>query len=162
PATAATKIVTPARPPATASSGPKTQAVWTGVDRVIAAGDIHGDYEQFTAVLKSAGLIDFFAKWNRGCPPPGPTRGRVGRGPNSRAIMDLLQKLEKQAAAAGGGVHCLIGNHEAMNIYGDLRYVSAGEFASYRTELSGANREASDGDRSAAPTAAATISSPET
>src|SRR5262249_50986944 len=42
------------------------------------------------------------------------------------------------------------------------RYVSAGEFASYRTELSGANREASDGDRSAAPTAAATISSPET
>ena len=40
-------------------------------------------------------------------------------------------KLEKQAAAAGGAVHALIGNHEAMNVYGDLRYVSPGEFASY-------------------------------
>jgi hypothetical protein len=47
--------------------------------------------------------------------------------------MDLLMRLEKQAADAGGGVHTLIGNHEAMNIYGDLRYVSPGEYASYAT-----------------------------
>ncbi len=46
--------------------------------------------------------------------------------------MDLLIELEKQAAKAGGRVHALVGNHEAMNLYGDLRYVSAGEYAAFR------------------------------
>src|SRR5258706_1105277 len=40
-------------------------------------------------------------------------------------------RLEPQARRAGGYVHALIGNHEAMNMLGDLRYTSAGEFASY-------------------------------
>jgi hypothetical protein len=47
--------------------------------------------------------------------------------------MDLLMKLQQQASAAGGYVHVLLGNHEAMNIYGDLRYVSPGDFASFAT-----------------------------
>ncbi len=38
--------------------------------------------------------------------------------------------LEKQAKRAGGHVHALIGNHEAMNIVGFLDYVSKEEFAS--------------------------------
>ena len=41
--------------------------------------------------------------------------------------------LEKQAAKAGGYVHPLIGNHEAMNLYGDLRYTTPGEFAAFKT-----------------------------
>jgi hypothetical protein len=45
--------------------------------------------------------------------------------------MDLLMKLEKQAKKAGGCVHCLIGNHDAMNVYGDLRYVTPEEFAAF-------------------------------
>ena len=55
-------------------------------------------------------------------------------GPDSRKIMDLLMRLEKQATAAGGGVHCLIGNHEAMDMYGDLRFVSPGEFSAFRPQ----------------------------
>jgi hypothetical protein len=50
-------------------------------------------------------------------------------------------KLEKQARHAGGEVHCLIGNHESMNLYGDLRYVSAADFAEYQTEQSEALRQ---------------------
>lgn len=38
-------------------------AVWTGVERVIAIGDVHGDYESFAAVLRSAGLIDKDGNW---------------------------------------------------------------------------------------------------
>ncbi len=45
--------------------------------------------------------------------------------------MDLLMRLEKQAPLQGGAVHCLIGNHEAMNLTGDYRYVSEGEAASH-------------------------------
>jgi hypothetical protein len=48
-------------------------------------------------------------------------------------VLDLLMELQKQAPKAGGKVHAMIGNHEAMNIYGDLRYVIPEEYASFRT-----------------------------
>ena len=31
-------------------------------------------------------------------------------------------------------MHALIGNHEAMNIYGDLRYTTPEEFAAFRND----------------------------
>jgi hypothetical protein len=45
--------------------------------------------------------------------------------------MDLLMRVEDEAAIAGGKVHVLIGNHEAMNLIGDLRYVSKAEYAAF-------------------------------
>ena len=36
---------------------------WTGVDRVVAIGDLHGDYGQYIEVMKSAGLINKSGKW---------------------------------------------------------------------------------------------------
>jgi hypothetical protein len=126
--------------PRTASEVPNT---WTGVGRIIAVGDIHGDYEQFTGVLASAGLIDGDANWTGGKTHLVQTGDVLDRGPDSRAIMDLLIKLQKQAAAAGGAVHALLGNHEAMNLYGDLRYVSPGELASYAINPNEASREVS-------------------
>jgi hypothetical protein len=45
-------------------------------------------------------------------------------------------ELEKQARKAGGMVHALIGNHEAMNMYGDLRYAVPEEFTAFRTPAS--------------------------
>ena len=47
--------------------------------------------------------------------------------------MDLLMKLEQQSVAAGGRVHALIGNHEAMVMYGDYRAVLPDEYAEFRT-----------------------------
>jgi len=106
--------------------------VWEGVERIVAVGDVHGDYDQLVAVLKSAGLIDEQLNWTAGKTHLVQTGDILDRGPDSRKAMDLLMRLEKQAEEAGGYVHALIGNHEAMNVYGDLRYTSAGEFASYR------------------------------
>ena len=51
----------------------------------------------------------------------------LDRGPDSRKAMDLLMKLEGQAADAGGAVHPLIGNHEAMVLLNDWRYVHPAE-----------------------------------
>ena len=45
-----------------------------------------------------------------------------------RAILELLQGLVAEAAAAGGAVHLLNGNHEMMNVALDLRYVTAGGY----------------------------------
>ena len=51
-------------------------------------------------------------------------------------IIEHLQKLEKQAKKAGGRLHLLIGNHEHMNITGDLRYVHPGEYEAFETRNS--------------------------
>lgn len=110
--------------------------VWNNVDRIVAVGDVHGDYEHLVTVLRFAELIDAAGNWTGGKTHLVQTGDVVDRGPQSRKAMDLLMKLEAQAREAGGYVHALIGNHEAMNIYGDLRYVSAAEFATYQADSS--------------------------
>ena len=144
----------PASAPVTGVAAPPIQNVWSGVDRVVAVGDVHGDYEQFTAVLASAGLIDGNGDWVGGRTRLVQTGDVVDRGPDSKAVMDLLMKLEKQAAAAGGGVHCLIGNHEAMDVYGDLRYVSPGEYSSYAPASAAPGRISYDSARTRLTSAA--------
>jgi hypothetical protein len=112
------------------------QHTWNGVERVIAVGDVHGDYEQFFEALRSSGLIDGHGNWIGGRTHLVQTGDILDRGPDSRKVMDLLMHLEPQADRAGGKVHVLLGNHEAMNLYGDLRYVSPGEIAAFRDDHS--------------------------
>ncbi|MBL0334478.1 MAG: hypothetical protein IPP73_03875 [Chitinophagaceae bacterium] len=38
-------------------------------------------------------------------------------------VLWLIYSLEDQAKAAGGYVHYILGNHEIMNLDGDIRYV---------------------------------------
>jgi hypothetical protein len=115
--------------------------VWTGVERVVAVGDIHGDADQLVSVLRSARLLDDQGKWSGGTAHLVQTGDILDRGPDSRKAMDLLIRLEGEALKAGGRVHCLIGNHEAMNLYGDLRYVSQGEIDAFRDANSGKARD---------------------
>jgi hypothetical protein len=114
---------------------------WKNVDRIVAVGDVHGDLAQFTGVLRAAGVIDREENWSGGKAHLVQTGDLLDRGPDSRKLIELLMKLEKQARAAGGEVHCLVGNHEAMNLYGDLRYVSAADYAAYQTPDSAALRD---------------------
>lgn len=124
---------TPLAAPALIAAAPQSsKSVWTGVERVVAVGDIHGDYEQLTAVLRSALVIDNSDNWVGGKTHLVQTGDVLDRGPDARRVMDLLIKLETQAQAAGGHVHCLLGSHEAMNLYGDLRFVAPAEFEEYR------------------------------
>ncbi len=117
------------------------QDTWTDVSRVVAVGDVHGDYKAFTEVLHSAGVIDGKGRWSGGATHLVQTGDLLDRGGESRKVMDLLMSLEKQAPKAGGAVHVLLGNHEAMNIYGDLRYVSGGDFNAFRDGNSADLRE---------------------
>jgi hypothetical protein len=114
---------------------------WTGVDRVVAIADIHGDYGQYIKAMRSAGLVDKSGKWSGGETHLVQTGDIPDRGPDTIKIIDDLVKLAKQAKKAGGYVHLLIGNHEAMNVEGDLRYVSPGEFAAFKTRNSARLRE---------------------
>lgn len=104
---------------------------WTGVERVVAIGDLHGDYKQYLNVMRSAGLINKSGKWAGGKTHLVQTGDVLDRGDDSRKIVDHLVKLAKQAKRKGGYIHLLIGNHEAMNVTGDLRYVTKGEFKAF-------------------------------
>lgn len=109
---------------------------WTGVERVVAIGDLHGDYGQYIKVMQSAGLINKGGKWSGGETHLVQTGDITDRGDDSRKIIDHLVKLKKQAKKKGGYVHLLIGNHETMNVIGDLRYVAPGEFKAFATKNS--------------------------
>lgn len=124
--------------------GLAAEDVWQGVERVVAVGDVHGDLEQFVKVLRFAGLIDEEMNWSGGKTHLVQTGDVLDRGPAVRGCLDLLMKLETQAPKQGGRVHCLLGNHEPMNLYGDLRYVSAATLEGFRGPKSKAS-----GDRPA-------------
>ena len=83
-------------------------------ERIVAVGDVHGGYEEFTAVLRMAGVIDAANRWTGGKTHLVQTGDIPDRGPDSRKAFDLLMTLEREAKKAGGQVHALIGNHEAM------------------------------------------------
>jgi hypothetical protein len=125
--------------PATADQGGPFE--WRGVERIVAIGDLHGDYEQYQKVMRDAGLINPRGKWTGGKTHLVQTGDVVDRGPDSMKIIEHLQDLRKQAQRKGGRVHTLIGNHEAMISYGDLRYVHAGEYQYFTNRKSAALRE---------------------
>jgi Icc-related predicted phosphoesterase len=116
-----------------ASCGPvfAQDCVWTGVARTVAVGDVHGDYGQFVKTLRAAGVIDDKSNWIGGKTHLVQTGDVLDRGPESRNVMNLLMELEEQSLKKGGRVHALIGNHEAMVLAGDLRYVDPGEYAAF-------------------------------
>jgi hypothetical protein len=111
------------------------------VARVVAVGDVHGGYDNFVSVLRMAGLVDKKAHWSGGEAHLVQNGDLLDRGTEARRVLDLMIRLEKEAKNAGGRVHALLGNHEVMNMFGDLRYVSPEEYESYRTPKSVERRE---------------------
>ncbi|HUG54633.1 MAG TPA: metallophosphoesterase [Vicinamibacteria bacterium] len=118
------------------------EEAWPSVERVLAVGDVHGDLEPLLALLRAGGVLDERGRWSGGRTHLVQTGDRVDRGPDSRKVMDLLMRLQKEARKAKGMVHPLTGNHEAMNLLGDLRYVIPEEFAAFRTPDSSRLRDA--------------------
>jgi hypothetical protein len=131
-------ILSPLAPAAAAAP----QVEWKGIERVVAFADVHGAYAELTALLQSQGIVDGDLQWSAGKTHVVSLGDLLDRGADSRKVMDLLMRLQTGAAAAGGQVHVVVGNHEAMNVLGDLRYVSRGEYASYEDDEDSATREA--------------------
>jgi hypothetical protein len=108
-----------------------------GVERVVAIGDVHGARDELVALLKDVGLVDEELRWSGGRAHLVSIGDLLDRGDYGRQVMDLMMRLQQEAAAAGGAVHVLLGNHEVMNLTGDLRYVSEGDYAQFGSEARG-------------------------
>lgn len=109
--------------------------------RIVAVADVHGASDAFASILRRAGLINEKLQWTGGTAVFVQTGDLMDRGPGVRAIFDMLMALEPQAQAAGGRVHLLMGNHEAMNLLGITRDTSPEAFASFADAQSEARRE---------------------
>lgn len=111
------------------------------VERIIAVGDIHGDFNYLIHLLKVARVIDNNDKWIGGntyvvqlgdtidnCRPNFKHCDEKDATPNDKPddlkILKYLEKLHEEASKKNGAVISLMGNHELMNILGDMSYVS--------------------------------------
>lgn len=100
--------------------------------RIVAIGDLHGDLGATRSALRLAGAIDDSDSWIGGELIVVQTGDQLDRGDEEQAILELLDRLQDEARAAGGALHILNGNHELMNARPDLRYVTEGGFADFR------------------------------
>ena len=104
---------------------------WSGVDRMVVIPDIHGAYPEFVKLLQATGIVDDALNWVGGSAHLVSLGDLLDRGAQSREVMNLLMRLQREAPELGGRVHVVAGNHEVMNLFGDLRYVSEAEFAAF-------------------------------
>lgn len=85
--------------------------------------DIHGEYDILVELLRNQKIVDARLRWAFG-------RGQVvflgdvfDRGAHQLEVLWLIYQLQGEAAAAGGDVEFLLGNHELMALRGDARYL---------------------------------------
>jgi hypothetical protein len=110
--------------------------------RIVAIGDVHGAYDEFVAILTRSGLIDAAQGWSGGRSMLVQTGDYTDRGAKVREVLDLLMAIEEKARKRGGQVTTLLGNHEVLNIIGDLRYVTPEICKAFIDAQSEARREA--------------------
>jgi len=108
--------------------------------RVVAVGDLHGDYTAWLDIARGAGLIDPAGHWAGGKTILVQLGDVTDREPDSLKIIRSLQQLQREAPRKGGRVVVVLGNHEAMNLLGDNRYTTAGEYAAMVDAQSAARR----------------------
>ena len=95
-----------------------------GIENWVALSDVHGQHDLFIEILSAQGIIDEEQQWTY-------DQGHLviigdifDRGDKVTESLWFLFNLEKQAAADGGKVHMILGNHELMVMHADLRFVN--------------------------------------
>ena len=109
--------------------------------RIVAVVDLHGDYGAWLDIARAAGIIDAASHWAGGRTTLVQLGDIVDREPDSLQIIRSLQQLQAEAPRAGGKVVVVLGNHEAMNLLGDNRYTTPGEYTAFADDRSPARRE---------------------
>ena len=109
--------------------------------RIVAIGDLHGDPAALDRVLAMAGLTDTNGAWIASNTTVVFTGDMMDRGPDSRGVLRRIRELQTQGHAVP-----LLGNHEVMNMQGDLRYVAPEDTAGYGGDAARKAALASDGE----------------
>ncbi|KAI9293526.1 Metallo-dependent phosphatase [Neoconidiobolus thromboides FSU 785] len=93
--------------------------------RVVAVGDLHGDYNNMIKILQMSKVINNENEWIGGSHTTLVQTGDVvDRGPDAKKIYNYFMELRKDALSKGGLFIPLLGNHETMNLSEDYKDVS--------------------------------------
>lgn len=82
--------------------------------RIHVIGDVHGMIDQLRATLHGAGLIDEAGRWSGGRDELWVAGDLTDRGRDGIGVIDLLMRLQSEAAGHGGRVGSVLGNHEVL------------------------------------------------
>lgn len=93
--------------------------------KMLIFSDIEGEFGSMRKFLQANKVIDEQFKWIFGDGHLLLVGDFVDRGKQVTEVLWLIYSLEAQAKAVGGYVHYVLGNHEIMNLSGDLRYLNA-------------------------------------
>ena len=84
--------------------------------RLLTIGDIHGEYTKWVALMQRLSLLDARAKWSGGTSRVVLVGDYVDRGRQGLSVLRAIRRLEVEAAAVGGQLIALMGNHDAIMI----------------------------------------------
>jgi hypothetical protein len=93
--------------------------------KMLIFSDIEGEFGAMRKFLQANKVIDDQFNWIFGDGHLLLIGDFVDRGKQVTEVLWLIYSLEDKAHAAGGQVHYVLGNHEIMNLSGDLRYLNA-------------------------------------
>lgn len=87
--------------------------------RLLMLSDIEGQFDRFTALLQSQGVVDETLHWAFGTGHVALAGDFVDRGDDVIPLLWLIYRLEDEAVRAGGRLHYVLGNHELMGLNGN-------------------------------------------
>lgn len=93
--------------------------------KLLVLSDIEGNFKGFKSILIGNKVIDEQLRWRFGKNHLVLLGDFFDRGTNVTECLWLIYKLEEEAEKQGGKVHFILGNHELMNLKGQLKYVRA-------------------------------------
>ena len=97
--------------------------------RLLMLSDIEGQFDKFTALLRTQGVIDDALRWRYGSGHVALVGDFVDRGDDMTAVLWLVYTLQAGADAAGGRLHYVLGNHEHLAMSGRKKYWPRGLLA---------------------------------
>lgn len=92
-------------------------------NKMLVISDIEGNFKGFKSILLGNKIIDNKLNWTFGNNHLVLVGDFFDRGLNVTECLWFIYKLEKEAELQGGKVHFILGNHEMMNLKGQLKYV---------------------------------------
>ncbi len=106
----------------------------TQTSRIIAIGDIHGNFEAFRQIAVGLDLVDDALEWRAEDTVLVQIGDVCDRGEESRQVYECLMRWQADADRFRSSVHFLLGNHEVMEMFGFDRDASLEEIQGYAVD----------------------------